>query len=180
MKFINRYFGIIWGIASFLAVLFWMILLKRFDWEQWIGYSSCVCALYVFYSSRSFRGNKFRYITMASTLSLIGLGLRVMRWAFAFEIQVVSTGMMMVAYLLFFIRFTRQNWLDWIKVATGMLAGILFLFRLFHLPLPLPDIQLAVILIWPVYLGITYCEARGMDISIIEKPEKPELPNDIL
>ncbi len=117
---------------------------------------------------------------MASTLALIGLGLRVMRWSFAFEIQVLSTGMMMIAYLLFFIRNTNQTWLDWIKVVTGMLAGILFLLRLFHLPLPLPDLDLAMILIWPVYISIAYSEAMGIDISELKKQSAPQLPDDVI
>jgi hypothetical protein len=180
MNFINRYFAIIWAAASFLAVMFWLVLMKQFAVMHWLEYSSLVCALYLFYNSRSLRSKKYRLMTMASYTALLGLGLRIMRWPAAFEVQVISTGMLMIAYLLFFIRETTQNWLDWLKVSAAMLGGIALLFRTLRLPLPLPELQILMILIAPVYVGVAILEARGKDLSLPEPELEKEIPEDIL
>ena len=180
MQFVNRYFALIWASVSFLAVLFWLLLMQRFNVSDWLEYSAMVSALYLFYNSRSMRDKSNRPMVMASTLMLVGLGLRVIRFAGAFEVQVLATGMLLVAYLLFFIRLKKKIWIDWLKVIAAEASGIVLIWLLFRLPLFISEIRLLLILLLPVYIAVAIEEARGKDLSEICAEEDNEMPEDVI
>jgi hypothetical protein len=179
--YFNRYFATIWFILSVFAVYFWLILERRFNFEDLITYSTYSCLLYLIYNSRSLRA-KNEIIYLAGNIILItGIFFKIMHWPFADAILLFAPFIIIFGYFIFFFKNTNKTWLDilklcWICIASGSIVWV-------FLKMPCPELieDITLIIIWPIYFGVAWNEARGIDQSETKKQESEnELPEDVL
>jgi hypothetical protein len=179
--YFNRYFATVWFILSVFAVYFWLILERRFNIEDLITYSAYSCLLYLIYNSRSLRAKNAIVYLSGNFILIIGIIFKIMHWPNANVLLIFASFIIILGYFIFFLRNTNKTWLDilklcWIIIALGNITWIL---------LKMPYLQLieniTLLLIWPIYFGVAWYEARGIDQSETTKQEiENELPEDIL
>ena len=179
MKSLNRYFGILWLLIAFIAVSLWFLSQGIFDWTRLFLLTGYMSLLYLFYNSRSLRSRKAPVLLFGVGLSMVALLFRIFHWPAAHELQTLSVIIILMGYLLFFIRNTSRKLPDILKLIWICSAGITYVSVLYKVPDPFRLEMISGILFWPMYLSVCISEALGHDQSV-EEPEKVEMPDDIL
>lgn len=179
--YFNRYFATIWFVLSVFAVYFWLILERRFNFEDLITYSTYSCLLYLIYNSRSLRSKNSIIYLAGNLILIIGIIFKIMHWPFADALLILAPFIIISGYLIFFFKNTNKTWLDilklcWIFIASGNILWVL-------LKMPSPELieNISLFIIWPIYFGVAWYEARGIDQSETTNQESEnELPEDVL
>lgn len=179
MNYYNRYFSTLWGIFSIFSVAFWLLLKSRFDFYTWLEYSEGMLLLYLLYNSRSLRHKYSRPLWMALGILILGFIFKLLRFPYTFSLLLLGSSAVIIAYLLFYIKFTKRNILDTLKLSWVILFLSVRLINLFHFLLPPFLEQLSSILIFSIYIWVSRLELAGKDQSEIE-PKEVEMPEDIL
>lgn len=114
-------------------------------------------------------------------VGILGLGLifRTLRLPYSFILQIFGSSAIIIAYLLFYIRYTRKSTLDSFKLGWILVFLSERMLSLMHFPIPLVLNNVSSLLIFTVYFWVAKLELSGRDQSEIEELQE-ELPEDIL
>jgi hypothetical protein len=116
---------------------------------------------------------------MALGILILGFIFKLLRFPYTFTLLLLGSSTVIIAYLLFYIKFTKRNILDTLKLSWVILFLSVRLINLFHFLLPPFIEQLSSILIFSIYIWVSRLELAGKDQSEIE-PKEVEMPEDIL
>lgn len=180
--YFDRYFATVWFLLSVLAVFFWLIIKQIFSWEDLINYSAYSCLLYLIYNSRSIRSKNAPIYLIGNFLFIVGIFLKIMHWPYSHELMIVSLLIIFAGYIIFFYKHTAQNWLDILKLSWIGISALTIIWVLLKLPYPYIVENITLFIFWPIYFGVAWYEAKGIDQSIELQNNKleAELPEDIL
>jgi asparagine N-glycosylation enzyme membrane subunit Stt3 len=175
----NRYFSTIWGVLSPISMAFWLWIKDDFNWTRWLEYTIGMLFLYLIYNSRSLRYKGNQTMLFAVGLIILGQAFRIMHWPYTFELLIVGTLFLCIAYTIFYFRNTKKNILDSLKLIWLFAAAIRMTFYLFRFPIiPYFDMIIGVLIVI-IYSLVAHYELIGKDQSEIEIDEE-NLPEDIL
>lgn len=180
--YFNRYFATVWFVLSVFAVYFWLTLERRFNLEDLINYSAYSCLLYLIYNSRSLRSKNASIYLSGNLILIIGIFFKVMHWPYANVLLMFAPVLIFTGYFIFFLKNTNKIWLDALKLCWIGIASVSIIWVLLKMPYPELIENISLFIIWPIYFGVAWFEARGIDQSEIIKNQEieNELPEDVL
>jgi len=180
--YFNRYFATVWFFLSVLAVFFWLNLEHRFNFEDLVNYTAYSCLLYLIYNSRSLRSKKSFIFIAGNLLFIISIFFKIMHWPYVNELMILASLIIFAGYLIFFNKNTSRNWLDMLKLSWVGVSISTIIWVLLKLPYPNTIETITLYIFWPIYFGVAWYEAKGIDQSIAFKNNdlENELPEDVL
>jgi hypothetical protein len=180
--YFNRYFATVWFVLSVFAVYFWLIIEHRFNLEDLINYSAYSCLIYLIYNSRSLRSKNAIIYLSGNLILIIGIFFKIMHWPYAHILLLFAPILIFIGYFIFFLKNTNKTWLDILKLCWIGIASVSIIWVLLKMPYPELIENISLFIIWPVYFGVAWYEAKGIDQSETLKIQEieNELPEDIL